>query len=153
MATEVKNPFEWGPYVQVAAFCERVLRESDGVISLIRIVDVITHAEQRPDAPDEMPEFHYPLTLVITMKSGTARGRHELSIIPEEPSGVRLAPLTTSVRMEEGRGSVLMSRIDVPYKLEGLYWFHVKFNDQVITRIPLEIRYSRIVTGQGNPKT
>ena len=39
MPAEVRNPFERGPYIQVAAFCERVLQEADGVVSLIRIVD------------------------------------------------------------------------------------------------------------------
>jgi len=31
-----------GPYVQVAAFCEQVLQERDGVHSLIRIIDTVT---------------------------------------------------------------------------------------------------------------
>ena len=41
MSEDQQNPFELGPYVQVAAFCERVLRESDGVMSLVRVVDRI----------------------------------------------------------------------------------------------------------------
>jgi len=148
MTTEVRNPFEWGPYVQVAAFCERVLREADGVASLIRLVDVITHMEHRPDAPEEMPVVRYPLTLMLSLKSGSARGRHEISITPEQPSGETLPPLTMSIRMEgEGKGTQILSRIDIPYRLEGLYWFHVRFDGQVITRMPLEVRYSRLVTG------
>ena len=151
MTTEMRNPFEWGPYVQTAVLCEKVLREADGVVSLIRVVDVITHTEQRPDAPVEMPVIHYPLYLMLTLKSGTAKGRHEITIIPEMPSGETLAPISVSVRMEgEGKGATITSRIDIPYKLEGLYWFTIKFDDKVLTRMPLEVRYSRLVTGHAS---
>ena len=148
------NPFEQGPYVQIAAFCERMLREADGVISLIRIVDTITHTERGHDPPQEMPELRYPLTLVITLKSGSARGRHEVTITPELPSGETLPSTTVTVQMEgEGRGNNIASRIDIPYTLEGLYWFNVKFDDNLITRLPLEVRYSRLATGSTTPQT
>ncbi len=148
---EIRNAFEQGPYVQVAAFCERVLREADGVLSLVRIVDVITHTERRPDAPKEMPEMHYPLTLVLTLKSGRARGRHEITIKPELPSGGSLPPFTFTVQMEgEGRGVGVVSQIDIPFSMEGLYWFIVYFNEVLLTKIPLEIRYSRMVAGSAS---
>ena len=149
MTTETtRNPFERGPYVQIAAFCERVLREGDGTSSLIRIVDRITHTERRPDAPEDMPEVHFPLFLYIGLKAGTARGRHDITITPEQPSGETLPAQTMSINLEgEGRGITLVSRIDIPFRLEGLYWFNVQFGRQLITRIPLEVRYSRMVTG------
>ncbi|OGO36364.1 MAG: hypothetical protein A2147_02595 [Chloroflexi bacterium RBG_16_57_8] len=152
MPTELQNPFERGPYVQIAAFCERVLREADGVVSLIRIVDVVTHTERGTSPPEDMPEVHYPLFLVVNMKSGTARGRHQVAITPEQPSGETLPPIEMSVNMEgEGKGVNIISRIDPPYKMEGLYWFAVRFDNQIITRLPLEVRYSRMVTGSPNP--
>lgn len=152
MSLQLKNPFERGPYIQIAAFCERVLREADGVVSLIRIVDRITHTEMGPSAPEEMPEVRYPLFLVITLKSGTARGRREITIIPEQPSGETIQPITLSVNMEgESKGVNITSRIDFPYKMEGLYWFNVQFDHQIITRLPLEVRYSRMVTGSTTP--
>ena len=152
MTTEEGNPFEYGPYVQVAAFCERVLREGDGVLSLIRIVDVITHTEHGPDPPREMPEIRYPLTIVLTLKSGRARGRHEITITPELPSGETLPAQTFTVQMEgEGRGVNVIGPVDIPYTIEGLYWFSIRFDDQILTRLPLQVRYSRTVTGQSTP--
>jgi hypothetical protein len=149
MTNELRNPFERGPYVQVAGFCEYALRESDGVLSMIRLVDRITHTERGPNPPDEMPEVHYPLNLVIILKSGTARGRHDITIIPEQPSGETLAPATTSINLEgEGKGVNIVTRIDIPYKLEGLYWFKVLFDSKIITRVPLEIQYARMVSGR-----
>lgn len=153
MTTQVRNPFERGPYVQLAVFCERVLREADGVLSLVRVVDVITHTERGPNPPEEMPEFHFPLNLIITLKSGTARGRHDITITPEQPSGETLNPVSFSINMEgEGKGVNVHSRIDIAYRLEGLYWFSILFDGQVITRIPLEVRYSKMVTGPAKPR-
>jgi hypothetical protein len=152
MVEEFKNPFEYGPYVQVAALCERVLTEADGVLSLIRIVDVINHTARGPDPPREMPEVHYPLSLVLTLKSGTTRGRHDVTITPELPSGETLRPFTTTVQMEgEGKGANIVAAMDIPYTLEGLYWFNIKFDEKVLTRLPLQVRYSRTATGRPTP--
>lgn len=152
MPNKIINPFERGPYLQAATLCERVLRESDGVASLIRIIDIVTHTERGPNPSNEMPEVHYPLFIFISLKSGSARGRHEITIIPEQPSGETLQEMTMSVNMEgEGKGVVIASRIDIPFRMEGLYWFSVQFDHKVLTRIPLEVRYSRMVTGHANP--
>ena len=151
MTTNIRNPFERGPYVQVATLCERVLREADGVISLIRIVDRVTHTERGSNPPQDMPEIHYPLNIVLTLKSGTARGRHDVTMTPEQPSGETLPPITLSVNMEvENKGVNIVSPIDIPLKYEGLYWIKIDFDGTVITRIPLEVRYSRMVAGPSN---
>lgn len=145
---ESANPFEQGPYVQVAGFCERVLREADGVLSLIRVVDVVTHTERGPNPPRDMPEMRFPLTLVISLKPGRSRGRHDLQIIPEKPSGETLPSLSMSVQMEgDARGVNVISMIDIPYNMEGLYWFRILFDDDLLTKLPLQIRYSRLVSG------
>jgi hypothetical protein len=153
MTKESRNPFERGPYVQMALFCERVLREGDGVFSVIRIVDQINHTERGVSPPEDMPEVHFPLELILSLKAGSARGRSEIKIIPEQPSGETLPPLTMSVILEgENKGAVIHSRIDIPYKYEGLYWFRVEFDGNVITRLPLEVRYSRmVIAGPRNP--
>ena len=152
MVSQLRNPFEQGPYVQMALLCERVLREVDGVSSIIRVVDVINHQERGPNPPDEMPEVHYPLNLVISLRSGRAKGRHEITVTPEQPSGETLSPITVSINLEgEGKGVNIVSRIDIPYKFEGLYWFNIRFDHESITRIPLEVRYSRMMTGPGAP--
>ena len=145
--TEAKgNPFEWGPYIQVAGFCEYVLREADNVRSVIRLIDQINHSVRGEDVPEEMPEFHYPIWLVLCLKCGKSRGRHELQIVPELPSGETMPPIAISVQMEgEGKGANVLSKIDIPYRMEGLYYFIVRFDGILLTRLPLEIRYSRQV--------
>ena len=147
MSPQISNPFERGPFVQIAALCERTLREGDGVLSLIRVVDVITHTEATPDPPENMPEFHYPLTLVITLKSGSTRGRHQITITPELPSGETMPPASTSVNFEgENKGVNIVSGFDIPYRYEGLHWINVYLDNIIITRLPLVVRYNRVVT-------
>ena len=69
-----------GPYLLVAALCEKVLHEQDGVASLIRVVDTVSHREIGPDAPEVMPLVTYPLYLLLTIKPGRALGRHQLIV-------------------------------------------------------------------------
>lgn len=147
MAEAGSNPFERGPFLQVAALCEKVLREADGVVSLIRLVDRVTNTVQGQNAPDEMPEVRYPLTLVVSLKAGVARGRHDVTITPELPSGETMPPITMAVQMEgDARGVNLIAQIDIPYRLEGLYWFNIRFDQTPLTRIPFEVQYARLST-------
>jgi len=139
--------FEQGPYIQMAGLCESVIEDKTGALSLIRIIDTITHTEARPDAPTEMPPVTYPMKMVIMLKSGRARGRHELKIAPELPSGELKSPITKSIHMEgEERGFNNIFNMFFTFTMEGLYWFNVYLEDSLLTRIPLRIKYSRVVT-------
>jgi hypothetical protein len=141
--------FEQGPYIQVAALCEQAIEDKTGALSLIRLIDTITHTEARPDAPIDMPSVTYPMKMVIMLKSGRARGRHELKTVPELPSGEFKPPLVTSVQMEgEERGFNNIFNMLFTFTMEGLYWFNIYLDDSLLTRIPLRIKYNRIVTGQ-----
>lgn len=140
---------EQGPYIQMAGLCEQVIEDTTGALSLIRIIDTITHTEARPDAPVEMPPVTYPMKMVIMLKSGRARGRHELKMVPELPSGEVKPAFTRSVQMEgEERGFNNIVNMVFTFTMEGLYWFNVYLDDSLLTRIPLRIKYNRIVTQQ-----
>lgn len=139
--------FEQGPYIQMAGLCEQVIEDKTGALSLIRIIDTITHTEARPDAPIEMPPVTYPMKMVIMLKSGRARGRHELKIIAELPSGEFKPPLIRSIQMEgEERGFNNIINMAFTFTMEGLYWFNVYLDDSLLTRIPLRTKYNRVVT-------
>ncbi len=152
MSSSQTAPLSGGPYVTQALFCERVLREVDGVMSVIRVIDRITHTERGPNPPSDMPEVNYPLTLVISLKSGRARGRHQITIVPEQPSGETLQPISVSINFEgEGRGANIVTGINLPFRIEGLYWFNVSCDENLLTRIPLEVQYARLVAGSATP--
>jgi hypothetical protein len=100
-----------------------------------------------PNAPDDMPQGTLSWTLVITLRSGDARGSHPVKIVPQLPSGETLSPVTLSVHLEgENKGQNLLTRMNMPLSIPGIYWFQIYFDDQLITKVPLEVIYSRIVT-------
>lgn len=137
--------FETGPYLKAAFFCERVLREQDGVLSLIRIVDRLNVVSQGPGAPDTMPETPFQTNLVVMLVSGAAKGRHEMKITVEEPSGLSKELLSTSVYMEGAdKGQNIHLNLRSTFKEEGLYWYYVYLNNALLTKIPFNVIYSRV---------
>jgi len=141
-------PFETGPYVQAAVFCDMVIEDKSGTLSLIRVIDRVTHIAHGFEAPTEMPEVRHPLKLVLMLKSGLARGRHEVKIVPESPSAELKQPFTTSVHFEgEERGQNIVMDISYPFTMEGVYWFNVYLDDTLLTKVPLRVMYHRVVTG------
>lgn len=143
--------FERGPYLQAAFFCEKVLSETDGVLSLIRVVDRVTQSVASPTAPDVMEPFYYPLTGVIMLKSGPARGTFQVRVDVEPPSGLRKTGPSFTVLLEgEDRGANLILNMNVQFAEQGLYWFDVYFDDTLITRMPFRVVYAR-TTGFAPP--
>lgn len=142
-------PFERGPYLIIAAFCEQVIEDKSGVLSLIRIVDRMNITTQGPTAPEEMPPATLNWFLVLNFKSGEARGSHDVTIVPELPSGIRLDPVSFSAHFEGGnRGTNIITRINMRLEMPGIYWFKIYVNREFLTQIPVEVIYSRIVTPQ-----
>lgn len=141
-------PFERGPYVQAACFCDMVLRSEGGVLSLIRVIDRLTHTETGPAPPEQMPAVSYPMNLVVMLKSGRARGRRTLRLVPELPSGETLPELTFTVHFEgEEKGQNVIMRPAFAFPLEGLYWFRIYLGDEELTAIPFRVRYNRTALG------
>ena len=139
-------PFEGGPYVQAACVCDMVLQDDTGTASLIRIIDTITHGEAGPNAPESMPPFVHKFWTVIMLKSGAAQGRSELRITPELPNGELREPIVLTVHFEGGeRGHNIMMQTAFQFTLEGLHWFNIDLDGERLTRIPLRVRYERLV--------
>lgn len=135
---------EGGPYVQVACMCDQVIEDKEGSLSLIRIIDTLTHTERGPNAPRDMPPVPYNLTMVAVLKAGRARGRAEVKVVPEMPSGERMAPLTVTVHMDaEDRGHNLIFKMNFTFRMEGLHWFNIFYDDTLLTRTPFRVRYMR----------
>lgn len=146
--------FETGPYLKMACFCERVLREVDGVVTMVRVIDRLTHTESKPDAPAEMPSVTYEMKLVVMLIPGQALGRHELKIERELPSGIRDKPITVTVQMEGGnRGANIVMDIKMKFPLEGLYWFNVYLDDALLTKMPFQVLYQRVSIPGVSPDT
>lgn len=138
-----------GPHVAMALICERVLEEKDGVISPVRVIDrIMVHPPTGPHASSTMPGVPLDLRLVISLKSGSARGRSTITLRPEKPSGVRMDAIGFPVLLEgEDRGVNLIVNLGLQVEEEGLYWFDVLFEDELLSRIPLRVMYQPVMVG------
>ena len=137
-----------GPLVQVAAFCENVIEGKDGTISLIRIIDRMMVTAQGSEAPKDMPPVTRLLMAVVTLKAGAAAGRQDVRIVMEKPS-TEQTELWTASMLAEGpdRGQNFVVRLHVTFDQEGLYWFHVLADEEILTSMPFRLVYVRQALG------
>jgi hypothetical protein len=132
-----------GPYLSYAVLCEKVLRETDDVLSLIRIVDLVTVTVVTPVPAS--PGFVLPaplvaLTLAIGLKSGDYTGTVPVRVRLEAPSSLDLPDFETSAELHgQERGAAIVLPMQFPAQDEGVYWFVVEVDGEVFTRIPLRI--------------
>ncbi|HZL96496.1 MAG TPA: hypothetical protein VFB99_22770 [Vicinamibacterales bacterium] len=140
------DEMDWGgPWLQAAVFCEKVLTERDGVVSLIRVVDRFIFTATGAAAPEKMPESTFQVTGMLMFKSGFAKGSHDVKLALTTPSGVRMPEQTISMFLEgDDRGMNLGFSLNLAAKEEGLYWMDVRVRDRLFTRMPLRILYQRI---------
>jgi hypothetical protein len=130
------------PFVTVATFCEKVLHESDGVMSAVRIVDTFIVTGPKVVPLDASPVV--AVTGLICLKSGDLTGSFTVGLVLENTKGER-----TVVSPEGGwpvvfKGGEHGIQIKLDFMLEiknlGLVWFDVMFGEEVLTRIPLRLR-------------
>ncbi len=132
------------PYLTAALFCEKVLQETDGVLSLIRVLDQVTCTGTTP----EMPQIPIPLNLVIAFKSGFVQGKYVVQVRPNSPSGKAFPTIDMPAFFEgNDRGVNLIGAMNFVVEEEGIYWFDILFQGELFTRIPLRVLYQRVVGG------
>jgi hypothetical protein len=141
--------FANGPYLQAAFFCERLLEESDGVLSAIRIVDTVTIQDEERLSEAQAPLIN--LTLFIAFKAGEARGSFDLTVVMEEPTdnpahAQEQYSQTLDFYGTEDRGVTVIMPATMTVGEEGIYWFGIYLGEQLVTRLPL-----RVVVLRGMP--
>ena len=132
-----------GPFLQIAALCERVLQEQDGVLSLIRVVDRFTIPEPQKGKPSTAIQP----TAVILFKAGSATGKYYIKLKIHTPSG-RVLPEQEFPVLFEGndRGAGIVAIMNLVLEEEGLHWIDVNLQDAPapVTRIPLRIIHMKV---------
>jgi hypothetical protein len=134
-----------GPYLIAALLCERVLQEKDETVSIIRMIDRITLTAPASQSPETLPPLPLNLTLFLSFKSGSARGRNTIKLRIETPSGLKLPEQLIPILFEgEDRGANLILALNMVVDQEGVYWFDILLEEEFITRIPLRVLYQRV---------
>ena len=130
------------PLVQLAVICQTAIPEANGYLSIIRIIDRFPVQGMT----DQMqPQPLHNLCLAVMLKSGEMEGRYTMKIIPETPSGKRLQALEVPVLFEKNeRGVATIMPLGLIAEEEGLYWFDITIEQDVLTRIPLRVMYQKV---------
>ena len=135
--------FDTGPYVALAVFCDRVLEEKDGTLTLVRVIDTLSVQVRGPDAPDDIPPGVVQTTLVLSFRAGQARGGQRLRMSLERPDGSTMKSPEVSINFPPGESSGV--NVILPTAIEvisaGIYWNDVFLQDRLVTRVPLRITY------------
>jgi len=125
------------PYLTAALLCEKVLEEKNGTLSIIHIADRMGYRTVG------MPEGMRPATQVsglVCLKSGPVTGEHVIKIFVENPVGKRQEIYSMPVKlMGKDHGQNIIVNMTFAIEHDGLYWFDVVFDDEVLTRIPLMV--------------
>jgi hypothetical protein len=129
-------------YLHVATFCEKVLREADGVSSIIRLIDRFNVQ----GTEDEMQPIVLPFMVYISFKSGFMRGKQKISLRPKSPKGEDLPSMDFPVLFEgdDDRGPAIGFQVNWPVQEEGLFWWDLYVNDELVTRMPLRVAYQQL---------
>jgi hypothetical protein len=122
-----------------AFFCDKVLREHDEVLSAVRIVDIVKFALP----PEGLPQNSKPLlptVLFLGVKSGALKGDFTLKLRAVRPNGVASELLSMPLTLTgDNAGQNYILNVAIGVEEEGLHWFEVLFEDEVITAVPLTI--------------
>jgi hypothetical protein len=129
-------------HLAMAVFCEKVLQENDNVLSVIRIIDRFNVSGPVPEMQPTVLNF----TILVSFKAGFLRGKQMLSIRPKSPMGADLPQMSYPILFEgdDDRGNALMAQTSFVASEEGLYWFDVHLNEELVTRMPLRVFYQHI---------
>jgi hypothetical protein len=129
-------------HLHVATFCERVLHEADGVNSIIRMVDrFMVQGES-----EEMSPVILQFMVYISFKSGFMRGKQKIKLQPVSPNGTEFPSMDFPVLFEgdDDRGPAFGFQVNWPIAEEGLFWWDLYLNEELVTRMPLRVIYQRV---------
>ena len=131
------------PYLKLGTICERVLQETDGVLSLIRIVDTFTITITGKEPPERLPSGSKLLTILMSWVGGL--GSHEAAFNIISPGGeTQRSPRSWSFTLNAiNQGHNIIVTLPVRIAKQGVYWIEFILNDQVKSRIPFQVLYER----------
>jgi hypothetical protein len=118
------------PHIAAALICEKVLQESDGVISAIRLVDTLYFGfVLAPGAvvPDPPPPIQVSFTALVIVKAGDALGSQKIRIAIVNPRGAPVGePAVFEPYFEQPEsGANFVVNVGLQTNELGRYWLEV----------------------------
>lgn len=133
-----------GPYVAVASLCDLVLHEKDERVSCIRFLDTLNLAIPE-NAPDPMPPVLVQANGLLGFKSGKFIGTKTLQVVLRNPLGKLGKPIQTFSLVFKGheQGVNVILKMQIQIDQEGLYYFDISLDEEIVTRIPFRVFITR----------
>lgn len=127
-----------GPFLAAALICDRVLQESDGALSAIRIIDQIVVGSE-PDADTTVSVW-----LLVCLKGGELATNHQIRVAVRSPGGaieeIDQRPLELGSLLPDGiPGANLVLQLTIGVQRPGDYWFDVEVDRRWLTAVPLRL--------------
>lgn len=137
------------PWVQIATICQSAIIEANtNSLSVIKVTDRIGVAGFTPD----MQPQPINVTLAILLKSDQMNGQYLVKIRCTSPVGATTdGPEMPFLFEGNDRGVQVVFPLGFVATEQGLYWFDVLLEEEVLTRIPLRVMYQRIQMPPGMP--
>jgi hypothetical protein len=134
-----------GPFVE-ALICERVIQETDGVLTIVRLIDQVNL--ERPPTP-LLPLIPAPFqaAVLVVLKGGKPGAKHSVEVIVHAPSGIatQVAAQTVELASRFPRGIAganLILQMKMGLKDDGTYWFEVRLDGKRATATPLRVAFA-----------
>jgi len=123
------------PYLIAALLSEKILKEENGTLSVIRIADKIEW--ETAGMPDGV-KLSVPIEGLISVKSGPCIGNFNLRLVIIRPSGKRKEVAKLPIELKGGdHGANYVLQLGILAEEEGLHWIEVFFEEEELTRIPI----------------
>ena len=146
-----------GPFLAAAVFCENVIDEKDGMISVVRIVDgcsISINEDAPPDFPSKANPIRISQSALIVIRTGDSPGKHNLKLIVQSPPGKRKAQPVQEVNLtpeQNGGANVKINAILEAFS-PGMFWFDVYIDGKRVTRMPYNLQIKRVTSTAPSPK-
>ena len=130
-----------GAYLYISAFCcKDVLREENGSLSAIRILDSVTVELMGP--LEKVIYYPLPVTTLISFKSDIPCD-FTLRIRVVDSHGASREMAAGKHHSEGGiDGGVVNLQMELRTDVEGLYWFELLADDQIVTKFPVKVSHA-----------
>jgi hypothetical protein len=134
------------PYIQAALLCEKILQQMNGSLSIINIADKLGYRTEG------FPPGYKPalvLTGLVALKSGPIVGDHTVKVVVENPRGERKEIFSNVFNfLGKDHGQNVILNLTLGIVQDGIYWFDVFFEEDLLTRIPLIVAQELEQTSQ-----
>ncbi len=139
--------------MSAAFLCEKVLTDTDGARSAIRIIDRVIRTASGASPPETMEPFNFPVILFLRFQSGSSRGLLELEVRVLKPVGEFPTQLRRTISFEgdDDSSTDMVGNLHLWLDQPGLYWFDVYLENVRVTRIPLRVLYQPRVMEKNEP--